>query len=714
MPKRASNVLAEGVRYMGRVTDKGERCGTGTLVFEDGVDSTPSGWLRGHWVNDQLEGFAEYSTSDGRTVRGFYTRGSLRGMVMELFADGSTHFVGEYTDGARGGYGVELGDDGGSLEGNFTADGVLHGSGCFYYPSTSGGALVGRWELGRMVSGRFVHVPMPSESSSSAGVTPPSTATSAVAVARAAILAEGMGQRPGQRRSALPALPRPEPRTRRHRYGPGTPTTLPAEPLLVDPHEAETVRAGPSSIPGAGTGLFARRRLAAGEVTAFFTGTVRKKCADGDGDTKGTAVPSAHSVDLDDVVIDLPASLLAEGSYEASSGHLVNFSFSPNVELVPFDHPRFGDVAAVRVRPGACLSGGNELLLDFPFAPTLGKDPAEVIGEAEDVGTLPTWFTAYATRKDEEGYYYHLRMTPEEEILRVASPEGAHGVVRVLAHGPWRVLYLGRVEQGMTYVPSDGASSCDPGVIGFDYVRTAAAVLVGACGLRRRVPAAGPGAGVVCIGLGAGSLPAFLAHHFPWLPVRVVELDVTVVAAARDALRNPLRFHVDVGDGQEGLRNAKGTARAVFLDAYDGQGRVPVHLRQETFLRECAAALVPGGILATNVFHGEPGSAAVVEAEAFATLVEKHVGPVHSVVVGGQHANLILVAMKGQATRQGATAALQKAVEQTASDLASEAAQGVRPVMEEAFLRVLRALAEEPSRGFEPYGPASTSAAEVR
>jgi hypothetical protein len=44
----------------------------------------------------------------------------------------------------------------------------------------------------------------------------------------------------------------------------------------------------------------------------------------------------------------------------------------------------------------------------------------------------------------------------------------------------------------------------------------------------------------VCIGMGSGSLPLFLAHHFPGMQVEAVELDPVVVQAATAAMGFPL------------------------------------------------------------------------------------------------------------------------------------------------------------------------------
>ena len=43
----------------------------------------------------------------------------------------------------------------------------------------------------------------------------------------------------------------------------------------------------------------------------------------------------------------------------------------------------------------------------------------------------------------------------------------------------------------------------------------------------------------LCIGIGGGSLPLFLAHHFPGMLVQAVDLDPVVLAAATEAMGFP-------------------------------------------------------------------------------------------------------------------------------------------------------------------------------
>lgn len=45
----------------------------------------------------------------------------------------------------------------------------------------------------------------------------------------------------------------------------------------------------------------------------------------------------------------------------------------------------------------------------------------------------------------------------------------------------------------------------------------------------------------LCLGLGAGSLPLFLSHHFPGMLVQAVELDPVVIAAATQEMGLPAK-----------------------------------------------------------------------------------------------------------------------------------------------------------------------------
>ena len=106
---------------------------------------------------------------------------------------------------------------------------------------------------------------------------------------------------------------------------------------------------------------------------------------------------------------------------------------------------------------------------------------------------------------------------PAELFESGRGGEAGVGKVYVRAHGPWRALWLDKVEQGLAYDFNAGKAYAedpafvdfkhDPSVLGFEYVRamaTAAVAAIGANALNARTRA-------LCVGLGAGALPAFLS-----------------------------------------------------------------------------------------------------------------------------------------------------------------------------------------------------------
>ncbi|KAL4420428.1 hypothetical protein ABPG75_010084 [Micractinium tetrahymenae] len=158
-----------------------------------------------------------------------------------------------------------------------------------------------------------------------------------------------------------------------------------------------------------------------------------------------------------------------------------------------------------------------------------------------------------------------------------------------------------------------------------EYLKTTAAVVAALLGLQRLVPASGSGSSskdsqegadgqqrmlrVLCIGVGGGSLPLFLAHHFPAMEVDAVEIDPAVVAAATQAMGLPtdlpnLRLHcADAAAFLRGRRHGAGSRQGgqqerpfdlVFMDAFDGADDVPAALCTPDFAAELGAALHPG------------------------------------------------------------------------------------------------------------------------
>jgi SAM-dependent methyltransferase len=192
----------------------------------------------------------------------------------------------------------------------------------------------------------------------------------------------------------------------------------------------------------------------------------------------------------------------------------------------------------------------------------------------DDAGRLGPWYMpttwwrsarerveAVRHPRSEAGFAWHATHTEGRVLFAEASAHG-NKVVRVNQHGPWRCLTTcGEVEQGLAYF--DGATP-QPQVLGYQYLRVMLAAALGFCALAPSAPS-GDGPRIVCVGLGTGALPGYLAHHLVTAletdagPAQVraepllapsqlvaVEIDPVVVRAAAQHLG--CRFYVDNGE----------------------------------------------------------------------------------------------------------------------------------------------------------------------
>jgi spermidine synthase len=110
-------------------------------------------------------------------------------------------------------------------------------------------------------------------------------------------------------------------------------------------------------------------------------------------------------------------------------------------------------------------------------------------------------------------------------------------------------------------------------------------------------------ANIGIVGLGGGAQAKFCYRHLPRSRIEAVENDADVLAL-RDAFHVPAddaRFSVEQGDGAAWLRSRAGRYDLLLVDAYDVDG-IPPALSTQAFYERCAAALVPGGTMATNLY----------------------------------------------------------------------------------------------------------------
>ena len=677
---RRTLLLGKRTRYEGRVRD-GVRSGLGTLYVEEGSDESdeddvgPSAGatsaLRAVWRDDVPHGPGTFTEPDGGVIRGTWHNGILRGLVNEEHFDGNLRFIGWYADGERHGYGIEARHDGGCLIGPWVS-GALHGQFCAYlYPCpVEGLALVGEWRRGVLHRARKASLHPSSLPQAAATLAMPCRLPEAACHPALAWLVRIVADK--SQPLALARILRDWHALRHRRspeysHWPGG--SLPgvgngkAEAIRQEPYESFRV-AGVSSAPANASlvrddihtdgahreGLVSRRRLAPGEVVAFYGG-VRVSAGDFvsaveslsyDGCAVGVGPPRAAAALLaeaewgvptsDGSWVWLPPELRAAKRYCASLGHHAKAAgWRANCELAPFEHPILGTVCCLRVLPTATaedgsagIASGSELTLSFAH---LAQLPLAV--------PRPGWLRTLLASHTEDGYYAHVCHTPAVTLHTARSAIVAHGRLRTVQHGPWRVLWFDGVEQGMTYHAPDGELVHTS--VGFDYQRTMVAAAVALVAYRDGTTH-GVGRRTLVVGLGAGSSAVALNDLCgATTPVEVVEIDQAVLVAAEVAhgvklhrsdrlgsdevrggqprrVSSKRRLHVIVADACAYVaRLPAQSVGCAILDAYDGRGRVPAHLQAEPFFHHLAAAIAPGGIILANLWYGTEASQAAAD-----------------------------------------------------------------------------------------------------
>lgn len=108
---------------------------------------------------------------------------------------------------------------------------------------------------------------------------------------------------------------------------------------------------------------------------------------------------------------------------------------------------------------------------------------------------------------------------------------------------------------------------------------------------------------VLVVGLGGGSLPAFLHDRFAEMVIDVVEIDEDVVDVAKTycGFREDGRMRVYVEDGRDFIERCQHHYDAIFLDSF-GTETIPEHLVTLEFLHAVRAALTETGVAAANIW----------------------------------------------------------------------------------------------------------------
>lgn len=117
------------------------------------------------------------------------------------------------------------------------------------------------------------------------------------------------------------------------------------------------------------------------------------------------------------------------------------------------------------------------------------------------------------------------------------------------------------------------------------------------------------------IGLGGGSLPRFLRHHYPDATIDAVDInpEVAVAAITQLGFREDAAMRIHITDGRKFVENVREPYDAVFLDAY-GADSVPLHLTTREFMDAVRRATRADGVVVGNVWHNSsrPPYAAIV------------------------------------------------------------------------------------------------------
>ena len=136
----------------------------------------------------------------------------------------------------------------------------------------------------------------------------------------------------------------------------------------------------------------------------------------------------------------------------------------------------------------------------------------------------------------------------------------------------------------------------DPYALALDYTRCMMAFLLFHPEPRR----------ALMIGLGGGSLAKFAYKRLKKTSIRVVELEESVVAAAREHFALPAenaRFSVEIGDGVEALEPE--CCDVLVVDAFQDELHVPA-LASQAFYDGAFLALAERGAMVVNFMDDDP------------------------------------------------------------------------------------------------------------
>ncbi|MGV3627740.1 MAG: spermidine synthase [Betaproteobacteria bacterium] len=143
------------------------------------------------------------------------------------------------------------------------------------------------------------------------------------------------------------------------------------------------------------------------------------------------------------------------------------------------------------------------------------------------------------------------------------------------------------------------------------------------------------------IGLGGGTLPAFLRTHYPDAEIDAVDINPEVAFAAKNHLgfREDERMRIHIADGRKFIEAVRQPYDAIFLDAF-GADAVPAHLTTKEFLSAVRRAVRSDGVVIGNIWF----TATSPPYDSMVRTYRETFGELHVLRVAGTH-NRILYAL---------------------------------------------------------------------
>jgi spermidine synthase len=134
------------------------------------------------------------------------------------------------------------------------------------------------------------------------------------------------------------------------------------------------------------------------------------------------------------------------------------------------------------------------------------------------------------------------------------------------------------------------------------------------------------------IGLGGGTLPAFLHKHYPDAEIDAVDINPEVAFAAKNYLgfREDKRMRIHIADGRKFIEAVQQPYDVIFLDAF-GADAVPAHLTTKEFLTAVRRAVRSDGVVISNIWY----TATKPPYDSMVHTYQETFGELHVLRVGG-------------------------------------------------------------------------------